>query len=123
MSVTTDTLLSWLQAADDADKSLSERYLSERTDMLNADQVTEVANELWLEYCAAQNGDGTVNDELRERHGEWTYVRGGMAVAEIQLGEASAKVDRFCGGWPFASGKTAGLIAQLVTAAPEGRRP
>lgn len=123
MSVSTDAFLSWLQSAADAEMSLSEKFLGENVEMLNSDQVAELANDLWLEYCAAQAGDGSVNDEVRERHGEWKYVRGGMVVAEVQLDESSTKVERFCGGWPFASGKTAAMLAKLVEAAPQERRP
>lgn len=108
MAVTTDPYMEWLRTAAAGEQTLSERYLGTPNHMLNADEVADVANKLWHEFHEAR-GDAAPKD--------WVFVRGGSSMVEIKHEDTTAKVARFCGGWPVASDKTAAMLSKLVEAA------
>jgi hypothetical protein len=106
MTDSMESYAAWLADCSGADQTLSERYLGEPAEMLNADQATEVVNGLLAEFAQANGAQLGSGDQ-------WSFVRGGMTMVEIQHGDDHLKVERFCGGWRLASDKTAQMLAKL----------
>lgn len=126
MGIPPKSLNAWVASAgDDAGVTLSAHYLGEELTCLNLDQIVQVVNELWNDFCRSQSkpGQAFTKDALAERFGEWMFIRGGMSNAEMAMDGNHRRVDRFCGGWTLAGDDTAAMLESLYDAAPENRRP
>ncbi|MBI4897533.1 MAG: hypothetical protein HY827_04105 [Actinobacteria bacterium] len=111
MTASTDTIEAWVRAqSEGSPTTLSVRYLGEEGSMLNADQIVDVVNALWRDFCEAQ---GEVHLAAAEG---WSYVSGGMAKAVLVRGGIQLGVERFCGGWLLNDERTVKLLAQMKEA-------
>lgn len=126
MNVSPDLISKWVESRnDDGGSTLSSLYLGEELSGLNADQIVRVVNALWHDFCGGQSepAQDFSEEELAQRFGEWTFVRGGMTKAEIAMDGNEARVERFCGGWTLDSDDTAAMLEGLYEAAPADKRP
>lgn len=126
MAVSAELFKAWVESkGGDEGTTLGSLYLGEDVSMLNADQVVEVVNGPWHDFCGGQSesADEMSKADLAERFGDWSYVSGGMAGAVIAMDGESLRVDRFCGGWTLNGAKTAALLEAHFEAAHEDKRP
>lgn len=126
MNSVSDAVQDWVGSqAESADSTLSSRYLGEELSILNADQVVELTNALWHDFCRGSSDDAGEHSgaDLAARFGEWKYVRGGIGQLDLAMGDSHRRVARDLGGWPLAGDKTVALLEGLYDAAPAERRP
>lgn len=125
MNSVSGAVLDWVESqSEHAESTLSSRYLGEELSILNADQVVELINALWHDFCGGGSGEnGGVSDlDAADRFGVWEYVRGGMGQLELAMDGSHHRVARDLGQWPLAGDKTVALLEGLCEAAPAERR-
>lgn len=117
MTASTEMIESWVAShGDDSPDTLGTRYAGADSAMLNADQVVDVVNGLWREYCEAHGAAAADN-------AGWSYVSGGTTKTILTCDGIELGVERFCGGWPVSDKRTAKLLTEIFEATPENQRP